>query len=251
MNEQLMKVVERAVRPVRAGRTRKLQMRLELLAHLTGLYEEERTRLGDDAAAFAAARERFGDPAELSQELDRSVGVVGRLAWIDTSMEERLENLFGYREDRSLTWHLGRTFLTSVGTCAAIVGLIALGSFLLPEGRLAWVSATSVAPVLLFVVGTTFVVNSAALAIVTDFYDRDRPRWGSALLHATACVVAMTLIFCAVWWSILEDPSHILPQLPLIAFVNALVPAGLILVAWSSEGKARPHREWARLELDQ
>ena len=251
MNEELMKIVERAVRPVRAGRTRKLQMRQELLAHLTGLYEEERARLGDDAAAFAAARERFGDPAELSRELDKSAGMWGRLAWIDTSMEERLEGLFGYREDRSIAWHLGRTFLTSVGVCALISGLIALASFSMPEGRLDWVSARSILPIVLFVVALTFVVHSSALLLLTDFYDRDRPRWGSALLHASGCVVAMTLIFFGVWWSILGNVSYILPQLPMIVLVHSLIPAGLTLVAWCSEGKARPHREWARLQLDQ
>ena len=39
MNE-LMVHVERAVRPVRAGPARKLKMRQELLAHLSGIYDE-------------------------------------------------------------------------------------------------------------------------------------------------------------------------------------------------------------------
>lgn len=55
MNEKLMKVVERAVRPVRVGRTRKLQMRLELLSHLTAIYDEEFGRLKDESKALAAA----------------------------------------------------------------------------------------------------------------------------------------------------------------------------------------------------
>jgi hypothetical protein len=68
-----MVAVERAVRPVRAVEAHKDRMREELLAHLTGVYEEERARRGDDAAARAAALERFGDPATLTAELQGSV----------------------------------------------------------------------------------------------------------------------------------------------------------------------------------
>ena len=39
-------LVERAVRPVQAGPTKKLRMREELLAHLTAIHEEELAHLG-------------------------------------------------------------------------------------------------------------------------------------------------------------------------------------------------------------
>jgi len=71
--KELMVQVERAVRPVRASSRRKDRMREELLTHLTGLYEEERGRLGDGAAALAQAVQRFGDPAELTRDLQASV----------------------------------------------------------------------------------------------------------------------------------------------------------------------------------
>ena len=45
MNDEILKelkiVVEQAVRPVRATMARKRQMREELLAHLTAIFEEE------------------------------------------------------------------------------------------------------------------------------------------------------------------------------------------------------------------
>src|SRR4029453_2663722 len=47
-HENLMKVVERAVRPLRAGTARKLAMREELLGHLTANYEEELARQTED-----------------------------------------------------------------------------------------------------------------------------------------------------------------------------------------------------------
>jgi hypothetical protein len=48
-------------------------MRQELLAHLTGLVEEEKARGGDEQEALARALQRFGDPAGLSQDLQASV----------------------------------------------------------------------------------------------------------------------------------------------------------------------------------
>ena len=48
-------------------------MRQELLAHLTGLVEEEKGRGGDEQEALARALQRFGDPAGLSRDLQASV----------------------------------------------------------------------------------------------------------------------------------------------------------------------------------
>jgi hypothetical protein len=65
--------VERAVRAVNASPARKRRMRQELLAHLTGLVEEEKARGGDERQALARALQRFGDPAGLSRDLQASV----------------------------------------------------------------------------------------------------------------------------------------------------------------------------------
>jgi hypothetical protein len=44
---KLMVLVERAVRPVRTNFSRKRQMREELLAHVTAIFEEEVEKSGD------------------------------------------------------------------------------------------------------------------------------------------------------------------------------------------------------------
>jgi hypothetical protein len=72
MNE-LMVHVERAVRRVRASPARKQRMRQELLAHLTGLVEEEKAQGGDERQALVRALQRFGDPAGLLRDLQDSV----------------------------------------------------------------------------------------------------------------------------------------------------------------------------------
>src|SRR4051812_26791862 len=74
-------IVERAVRPVRAGVGRKRKMREELLAHVSAVFAQERARLGDDAAALSRTTERFGDPAELTRDLQASVPWLDRIAW--------------------------------------------------------------------------------------------------------------------------------------------------------------------------
>ena len=77
MNEstltQLKTLVERAIRPVRASISRKLKMREELLAHVTTVFEEEAVRLGDEQAALERTAQRFGNPSELTGQLQQSV----------------------------------------------------------------------------------------------------------------------------------------------------------------------------------
>jgi hypothetical protein len=77
MNEttltQLKILVERAVRPVRASMDTKRKMREELLAHVSGVFEEEAAKLGDELIALDRTSQRFGNPAELTGPLQESV----------------------------------------------------------------------------------------------------------------------------------------------------------------------------------
>ena len=56
IRHEQMKLVERTVRPVHASVARKRKMREELLAHLTGIYEEELTALGQSNRGTASCR---------------------------------------------------------------------------------------------------------------------------------------------------------------------------------------------------
>lgn len=66
-------IVERAVRPIVASSFRKRAIREELLAHVSAAFEEEQARGGDESAALARTAERFGDPAELTAQLQAAV----------------------------------------------------------------------------------------------------------------------------------------------------------------------------------
>ena len=48
-------------------------MREELLAHVVGVFEEESAKLGDDRAALERTALRFGNPAEVTSQLQESV----------------------------------------------------------------------------------------------------------------------------------------------------------------------------------
>jgi hypothetical protein len=70
---KLMVLVERAVRPVRASASRRQHIREELLAHVTAVFAEEVEKPGDEGSALERTKQRFGDPAELSDELQRMI----------------------------------------------------------------------------------------------------------------------------------------------------------------------------------
>ena len=77
MNESTMTglkiIVERAVRPVRVSNSRRRKIREELLSHVVGVFEEERARVDDDQAALERTALRFGNPAEVTSQLQHSV----------------------------------------------------------------------------------------------------------------------------------------------------------------------------------
>jgi hypothetical protein len=77
---QLKILVERAVRPVRASTHRTRKMREELLGHVTAVFEEEAANLGDEGRALERTQERFGNPAELTGQLQESVPASDR--WV-------------------------------------------------------------------------------------------------------------------------------------------------------------------------
>ena len=73
-----LRLIERTVRPLRAATPRKLKMREELLAHLESIYAEELARTQNPDAALSAAANRFGNPADLTRELQSTVPFIER-----------------------------------------------------------------------------------------------------------------------------------------------------------------------------
>ena len=118
-----MKIVERAVRPVRAGTPCKRKMREELLAHLAAIYDQEQARLHDPAAALEAAAQRFGKPADLSAELELALPAHERI-------NHFVERFVGYRAPESAARFSLRMAIHTFVLLAVILGLVTIGVFL-------------------------------------------------------------------------------------------------------------------------
>src|SRR5688572_29464091 len=118
-----MRLVERVVRPVRAGITHKRKMREELLAHLAAIYDEEQALLDDPAAALKAAAGRLGNPAELARELQDAVPASERVAY-------HVERWLGWRPPESVARMMTRNALVSVVVVAVVLGLPVFGGIL-------------------------------------------------------------------------------------------------------------------------
>jgi ATP-dependent Clp protease ATP-binding subunit ClpC len=118
-----MKIVERAVRPVRAGTLRKRKMREELLAHLSAIYDQENDRLHDPAAALDAAVQRFGAPDDLAAELQNSLPAYERF-------NHFLERWLLYRAPESAAQFSWRMATYTFWLLVVILSLVTFGVFL-------------------------------------------------------------------------------------------------------------------------
>jgi hypothetical protein len=110
MNEtsltQLKIIVERPVRPVRASTLRKQRMRQELLAHVSGVFEDELAQLGDERAALDRTAQRFGNPNELTEQLQESVGASDGIHCLLDKLWFRSGELMGRRILRYGAWYV-------------------------------------------------------------------------------------------------------------------------------------------------
>jgi hypothetical protein len=97
-------------------------MREELLAHVGGVFEEECARLGDDRAALERTALRFGNPAEVTSQLQELVPA-----------SDSISRFWEGRPGEATLWILLRL------ACAACAwALVGVGAVLLAAG---WVTA--------------------------------------------------------------------------------------------------------------
>jgi ClpA/ClpB-like protein len=126
----LMKIVERTVRPVRASIVWKRKMRDELFAHLSGIYEQEMSRLHDPATALEQAARRFGKPGELTRELESALPAYERFSGL-------IERWVQYRAPESASRYSLRIAVHTFWLLAGSLSLVTLGVFL----RYGWIEA--------------------------------------------------------------------------------------------------------------
>jgi hypothetical protein len=265
MNEstltQLKVIVERAVRPVQASISCKRKMREELLAHVSGAFEDELAPLQDEHAALERTRVRFGNPTEVMSQLQDSVPVSDRLwrFWEGRPGESTL-----------------RFALRYVAVQAA-VGLAILGAVLVASGwDRAWTheEVIAVCSPLVFglpvFVGLTLFVCAMEKALREARHLTAAPRagWKKSLASAWATPavrrvmivggVCQFLLFMAIYircnwparpWD-LDHVVSIVDTVPAMAFKAGLCVFGGLVIVWPAVERRRHHEEWSRLPVE-
>lgn len=228
---ELKIIVERAVRPVTASMTRKRKIREELLAHVCAVSDEESARLGDEAAALKEVARRFGDPAELSKQLQNSVPSFDRLLRFQ-------DLLFGLSRismfERALLWTLVMTIFPTAVMLALYytqdrmnewpIALIApvtvfFASFLMDHFRDAWLAPSGRN-------WRRFIVASAASCFLIP-----------------GAVFAVCLFFTG------DLASSLLDSLPIL-LAGIPTPAVMFGLTGLVAKELRLQREWASLQID-
>lgn len=257
-------IVERAVRPVRASTSLKRKMREELLGHVSGVYDEERARLDDDRKALERTALRFGNPADVTSQLQESVR-------------------FGDCVERFWEGRPGESTFRGALRLAVMFELFMLficGTLLLASGSLnGWVEGelAAVAMGLDFVPQYSFgPVYLLAIAFVTRWLESglhgpeplfDWPRlslrrsfdaaWAVplvrlSLIAGSSCFLLLMCLRAANWSTPLAEWNLWLMVAGGILFAGDLA-ATSVLAAWalvqSAEARRRYHAEWSRLPI--
>jgi hypothetical protein len=246
--KELMVHVERAVRAVHASPARKRRMRQELLAHLTGLVEEEKARGGDEQEALSRALQRFGDPAGLSRNLQASVPHTER--WLSRW-------LFRGPGESGLR-HGVRIAVLSAAAVFVLYNLLPLIGVAAGEK---W-SDVRIGPAALGVV-EAYVFLSVLLGHGVFRQLAGRPG-AASLLRAAAYGVGGMLAGVALvaggsvsqpenplWWFILHYPGNPLALSAGVWFTCMPLALALaaVLLARVERAKTRGHGDWASLEI--
>lgn len=114
---ELLVLVERVVRPLPVSMERRKRLRSDFLDHLHAIHVEELARDQDATAAIARTQQRFGDPAELTAELRRTI------RWTDTG-KFWLERLWAQRPAESALLYVGR-LVGGMAVCLSVaIGLL-------------------------------------------------------------------------------------------------------------------------------
>lgn len=240
-------IVERAVRPVAATLPHKKRMREELLAHVVEVFEQERDRLGDEAAALAATEQRFGDPSEVASQLESTVPAYDRPLYL-------AERLTQERPNEPPRRHAARCalFITIWIAAGSTVGLLAVRliaeeTYRLPSMIGLW---------LLIAVETWLVVYAFTLlthAMRRALFGAERRSLSRAAgIGCLACLVAAAATF-TLHQAVLTNAATAAEQVRRLAVETPaflLIPLIVAGIAYLLEQERRYAREWAELTID-
>lgn len=248
MNEstlvQLKILVERAVRPVSAALRNKQKMREEMLAHVVAVFDEKLQSTGDEPAALARTAERFGDPAELTAQLQATVP-------LRDAFDRVLDRVWFRPNEPTLRRAVRHALLLDVLAFAYMAVMFAMlygavGDLLggrLPAAAIVVYTTSVLLGMFFFVIGFTFLAEW--LRRVLDA--RPSRPWLKVLLIAVASSLLLPGLGYALW---LDGAQANLRDLLVLFALGLVVPGMVVHLAKALAIRLRDHREWASLPLD-
>jgi hypothetical protein len=236
-------VVERVVRPVRAPMARKRKMREELLAHLAAIFEEEVEKRGDEQAALLAAKRRFGNPQELSSELQRAVSRYDRF-------DGAMERYIGFRRGDSALGHAVR--IATIPWIWFPVMVLLLPLILTIRERQYEIARTTLALVVAHAVmsATGFVLTLLIHGLRRSLVCESRRR--SVLLATVYVLVSLALVplgKTAISWAVSNGGAWRYMDILGLCWSSLLVLVLLLLLARAIAKDVRRQEEWECLEI--
>jgi hypothetical protein len=237
-NRELMKAVERVVRPVTASLARKRRMREELMAHVSALLEEEARLPGGEEEAVRRAARRLGDPAELSAQLEQTVPA---------------RDLYARFNEKWWTYHVGETALRR----AVRIGVAMFALFWIELSGLfplsTWLKGLPSQPLLMFV---TAMIVAVSIAVLTFVFILLEHAMRQAVCSSTHRSAKFAVLVGAAGFATVPVTAFVLqlaltgdPVFGRIAGVSLFAPLVLYVAAGPIAKEIRYQEEWASLDV--
>lgn len=245
MNVELMKIVERAVRPLVASHATKLRIREDLYSQLELIYQEELAR--DETTALANAARRLGAPellrVELQQTVSRLEQVVVRFdRWFVRRRPGESVLGLALRIATRMTLTLVLWFVVSIGLLDVLLGRNAAGEIglLLAVVALLFGGNAFLMTLLGHVAVTTFSLHNNRLRLA-----RPGRLAGLSLLAGTSFGISEAIM----WW--VADGQFIASALAEPVLFAMIFGGGLFaLVAFLLSREEEKIRPWKSLVLE-
>jgi len=229
-------LVERAVRPVRASFARKRKMREELLAHVSDVFEEELARLGEEQMALERAAQRFGNPAELTGQLQATIPAGDA---IDRLLCGQPDESTLRAATRLASWNLALAVIVFIAA-TFVSGLLSVWP---KEAILFTALCVLLLPAYMF--SLTFATEWIRQAL---FEPLRRSRFKATLLIFAWFAISVAL-FEGTWFLSGTGPVDG-DRVWMMLWLAASIPWMPWCLAHVADARIRYHRQWANLQID-
>jgi hypothetical protein len=244
IKHELMKHVERIVRPVVAPTPRKMEMRRELLNHLTELYERECAACPDPATASESAARKLGDRADLTAQFQSSVSRAARWG-------ARFNEAWNRRRGETASRHAVRVsalagLASAIYMLLAMLICLAIGALSRTERDVAAYLQTVYFGVTLCTVAGTFFGALVGQAIVRALR---RKAWPLAVAAACFAGPVFFLLIAGSAAVLAGNVAYMFTQFPTLYALFIVAPVMMLGCAMAAEHERRRHAEWTELAI--